>query len=213
MTELAINSPEFGSVKVTPTRRTVERALRAFVARGSGLDSEFVIPSREDDDAPSPREPYATVFPYLRTTLSSAYTLTDRTDPDNPRERTYQNAELRASVRFFRSGALNRADRFQLWAYSPMGILVAVYHGLTFQRTTMVRDITQKVSSKWEEGAQLDIFMAHAIRTEPVDMGQIETSELVIKMDDGYIDDEGEYVSDPITHRVEVDIDDAPKNS
>lgn len=209
MTELAINGPDYDGVEVTPTRRTVARALRAFVARGSGLESKFVIPSRQD--GPAPTAPYATVFPYLRTALASAYTLTDRTDPDAPRERTYQNAALRASVRFFRSGSLNRADRFQLWAYSPMGRLVATSHGLTFQRTTQVRDITQRVSAKWEEGAQLDLFMMHALRTAPVDMGTIENARLVIKMDDGYIDDDGEYVSDPITHSVEVDKDAPPK--
>lgn len=46
---------------MTPPIRDIERAIRSWVAQGSGLPSESVIPG--NDDGPAPDYPYATVLP------------------------------------------------------------------------------------------------------------------------------------------------------
>ena len=142
-----------------PTRRALERAVRAHVALGSGLASSLAIPG--NDSAPAPEEPYATV-----TLISSALDGTpySRYGADGEEDATLGAVLADYSVQWLGEGSYERAHRFRFWCSTPLGIRHAHELGFTFNRCGPVRQIDAVISAAWEERSGVDLSIAYRYR-------------------------------------------------
>ena len=102
----------------------LDRSVRAYVARGTGLDMNLVRPGNAKGQRP--KAPYATLLPVsdLRTGAPQYRQQVDAagraagTLTETPYRRTY-------SLQFYRAGALDLANAFDRWAASEDGLIVA----------------------------------------------------------------------------------------
>ena len=103
----------------------LDRTIRAYVARGSGLAANLVRPGNEKSQRP--KVPYATVLtmrdirtsaPMYRQMNNATTGLAAGTLTETPRRRTY-------SVQFYREGALDLANRFEAYTADERGLQTA----------------------------------------------------------------------------------------
>ena len=143
-----------------PTLRTVELALRTYVARGSGLERPLVRVGNRS--APAPTEPYATV-----TLISSELDGTpySRYGTDGAEDATLAAVLADYSVQWLGEGSHERAHRFRFWCSTPLGIRHAHELGFTFNRCSPVRQIDAVISAAWEERSGLDLSIAYRYRS------------------------------------------------
>ena len=102
----------------------LDRSIRAYVARGTGLATNLVRPGNAKGQRP--KEAYATLLPgpdvrtgapqYRQTRDGDG--VANGTRAETPRRRTY-------SLQFYRDGALDLANAFETWAASEDGLVVA----------------------------------------------------------------------------------------
>ena len=203
------------TTSVEPTRKTLERAIRGFIAVGSGLDPQWVFPrrdpTRQDPEAgqtlkagPEPPypQPFATAFVYLTETLGTTWTgpVLDDLPEDRPwtdavlaplkdstMYRVYQDKRCVVSVQFYREGALDRAEAVELWAGGPLGRMEAQRRGLGFNRTSTVRNVTARFREGWEERSILDLHLEYTAQSIPQDMGRIDVAALELHHTNPYI--------------------------
>ena len=98
----------------------LERTLRSFVAAGSGLATDHVIPG--NDKGPRPKEPYASLLLIGDDRL--AYPVRyQRPDNEMTTQVTYRRANY--SLQFYREGAVDLARAFVRFAESEIGLTVA----------------------------------------------------------------------------------------
>ncbi len=167
-----------------PETIPLERAVRAYVAEGSGLLRQRVRPGNAPGLAP--QDLYATVLLIQADHLGiDSIVLT----PDALDETIVQAIVLGAiwatySVQWFRTGARDAAMTFHQWASSPLGQLSAEQRGLTYQRCSAVRQLNEIVSEEWEERAGLDLTLSYAQRTDQ-QIGTIQTVPLTAAVSDG----------------------------
>ena len=99
----------------------LDRAVRFFVAEGSGLKREQVFEG-DEDKLPRPPEPYATLLPGVNQRMGYPITYyypeTETTSQMVYRRQFY-------SLQFHRKGALAYAEAFDDWAQSENGLLQA----------------------------------------------------------------------------------------
>ena len=99
----------------------LDRAVRFFVAEGSGLKREQVFEG-DEDKLPRPPEPYATLLPGVNQRMGYPityyYPATETTAQMVYRRQFY-------SLQFHRKGALAYAEAFDDWAQSENGLLQA----------------------------------------------------------------------------------------
>lgn len=97
--------------------QTLNRVVRAFVAEGSGLAGENVIPG--NDPAAAPSDVYCSVLP--TTTTSLGYPdFTEDTDTQTVTQ--YETRRRTYSVQWWRPGAEDAAERFAVWTRSHLGL-------------------------------------------------------------------------------------------
>ena len=103
----------------------LERCIRAYVAQGSGLDFDHVMPGNAKDEWRW-KSPYATLllqndqrrsYPEHRGLCNTAGIFTGTLQVE-PRRATY-------SLQFYRDGAVDLAERFDRWAQSEIGLIQA----------------------------------------------------------------------------------------
>ena len=172
--------------QIAPIQTLFERAVRAYVAQGSGIERKWCIPG--DDGNPSPKHPqaYSTVTQISETADGTTWTLErpgSRGSDPTVFGTTFQSKEVQFSVQWFRAGAQDMARRFQIWASSPLGIQSAAWHGLTFYRTSAMRELDAQVSEEYEERAGLDLVLGLVFVLES-DLGRYETARVVVKSDE-----------------------------
>ena len=143
---------------ISPATQTLERAVRAYVAEGSGLESKRVAAGNRN--APAPNDPYATVLLITASGQGIPYTLYED-DEDEVDASTIGTVRARYSVQWYREGARDAARRFAMWSWSPRGVDVATARGLTFLRVSDVRQLDAIVSDAWEERAGLDLDLEY----------------------------------------------------
>ena len=98
----------------------LERNVRSFVAAGSGLATDHVIPG--NDDGPRPKEPYASLL--LIDDDRLAYPIRYQQPYDETVSTlTYRRAAY--SLQFYRDGAVDHARRFVRYAESENGLTFA----------------------------------------------------------------------------------------
>ena len=143
---------------ISPDTRTLERAVRGYVAAGSGLESRRVLPGNRN--APASNDLYATVLLITASVRGIPYTLYEG-DGELVDASTIGTVGARYSVQWYRRGARDAARRFGVWTSSPKGVDFANARGLTFMRVSDVRQIDSIVSDAWEERAGLDLDLEY----------------------------------------------------
>ena len=140
---------------VEPTRVDLEREIRKWVADGSDIDSENVLPGQQD--IPRSDGVFASVL------------LIDDEEQSLPIEvdfptLTHHHLDVRLvrramySVQWYREGAVAAADRFQLWANSSLGTMAAQEAGFALDEIHL-RQLNEPISQAWEERAQADVTL------------------------------------------------------
>ena len=173
---------------VEPGTKHLERAVRAIVALGSGLDRSRVI--RGQENVPFPAPPVATVtlitdlpdgFVWTRDERVGNRVYTDPTFTDGPTidEQVFLSSELTYSVQWFGEFAADYARQFSLWARSPGGTSEMARRGLTFYRTGAITDLSAITDSKWEDRRGLELVLG-ITTTDTQDVGIIETLDMNI---------------------------------
>ena len=126
------------------------RAVRAYVATGSGLAPALVIPG--NDKGPRPKEPYASLllvddgrrgFPEVVERDGGDLTIT-------PRAAAW-------SVQWYRAGAGARALRFASWLEDEAGIDAAGEAGFSVVVPVAVNRLDEIAGDAFEERAQMDL--------------------------------------------------------
>ena len=137
---------------IAPTSQTLERAVRRYVAEGSGLEKINVIPGQVG--GPSPTGPYATVLLIDEAAEGQEWTRDERVEragEPTADVTSYESVRVDWSVQWFRKGARDLARTFRFWAQSPLGVQAAAERGLTLYRTSGVRQLDAIISEAWEE--------------------------------------------------------------
>lgn len=164
---------------ISPTTASLERSVREWVAKGSELDSKFVIPGRTD--GPSPKDPYATCL--LVSARADGHAWVRQNDDVPDEQDTFMSYTISYSLQWFRRQAVDRAHAFRIWAGSALGVLEAEFLGLTFIRAGDVRLLTEAVSSKWEERAGLDLSIGAMVVDSRGGLGALDNIEIEIVPD------------------------------
>ena len=107
----------------------LERSVRAYVAAGSGLDTEDVIPG--NDRHPRVDEPYATLLTVLDRRIAYPARLED-VDAEMTSSASYRRANF--SLQFYRKGAMDLARDFCVWCESEIGLTVAEDNGFVIMQ-------------------------------------------------------------------------------
>lgn len=179
---------------IDPTTLTLERAVRRFVEDGTQLTprGQNVIPG--NDGGPAPNGLYASVLAISQAGDGVPYhTSSARPDGETLDIQTINTIRATFSVQFYRKGARDLARRFAVWCSSPSGNTAALESGLTFLRTSEVRQLDSIISDDWEERAGLDLEIGYLERiAEVVDI--ISSAEIDVEAD-----------GEPFEH-IEVDI-------
>lgn len=163
---------------LAPTR-TIEDAVRGFVAEGSGLPSGNVVPG--NDPAPAPIDLYATVL--LIESKQEGLLPTIYSDGGAETQGlTLESIDALYSCQWFRDGARDAAEQFRIWAESPNGLLEAGRRGLTFNSVGPLRQIDEIVSSTWEERAGVDLRLGYTLALNR-NVGRIPASSIRIAID------------------------------
>ncbi len=149
----------------------LERRLRTYVAKGSGIDTTLVIPGNES--APLPSGLFASVT--LITDSTAGQASEHYFDADDGQVGVSVQATHFAtySVQFYRSGAQSAAERFVKWSQSPLGRLEADRNDAEIQGTfggarfrvrnpLVVRDVSAIIpDDEYEERVAIDLDIAY----------------------------------------------------
>ena len=166
------------TLTMTPDSDDIDVLVRRFVAKGSGLDGDEVIPG--NDSHPAPRGLYATVLLIDSRQIGTSITAF-AVDPDNDPDyilRSLARVRRTYSVQWFRDGAVNTAERFRAWAYSPFSD-THDQQAVSFADASTVQRLDGVISSEWEERSVIDLTMMatiqlagnmEAIREAPVEV-------------------------------------------
>lgn len=151
---------------ISPNTQTLERAVRGYVAAGSGLEPKQVVPG--NGNPPASNDLYATVLLITSAGRGVPYTLYQDAAPGHIDATTVGTVLARYSVQWYRKGARNAARRFSVWVSSPQGRGHSAAQGLAFLRVSAVRQLDDIVADAWEEraGLDLDIGYLESIRQE-----------------------------------------------
>lgn len=144
---------------VSPDTRTLERAVRGYVAAGSGLGGNRVIRANGDGNAPDGL--FASVLLITADTLGVPWTVYREGDGDTLDASTVGTVGARYSVQWYRGGARDAARRFSLWLRSPEGVERANAAGLSIKSVSGVRQLDAIISDAWEERAGLDLDVGY----------------------------------------------------
>ena len=170
------------------TPQAVQRAIRAFIAKGSGFPPERVIPG--NDPGRRPVEPYATalvVSDHIEMPTMERYRAIPPDSEDTIID-AVQTRRARVSIQFFReqtadhNGAYTAARNFTSWIEQESGLQAADRAGFRLDGPISVRRLDDIVSSNWEERAGVEIEVLYRYR-EPAsqDVGTMENAVIEIK--------------------------------
>ena len=169
---------------ISPTTADLESEVRGYIADGSEMDSKYVIPG--NDNGPAPEQQYATCLlitsgrdsmNWSRAYESNAQTVVA----------VYTSLTLKYSVQWYRKGSRDAAEAFRAWASSPLGQNSAERRGLTFYRTSDLRQLDAMISDQWEERVGLDLMIGTIAINLPKVVGRIGSAQIVIDPDEAAV--------------------------
>ena len=98
----------------------IDRSVREFIALGSGLSQEDVIPTY--DKGPTPKDSFAMSFLITLEKFGTGIRLDlDSDDDDHIKWRTHAAMKACYQIEWFRENAQHRASFFMVWADSDAG--------------------------------------------------------------------------------------------
>ena len=170
------------------TPQTVQRTLRKFIATGSGIPPERVIPG--NDGGRRPVEPYTSVL-VIADTVDGPALERYREDPGDNESTVIDsvtNHAARVSVQFYRGqtenslGAHDLSRNFVTWIDTETGKQAADRAGFRIEGPIEVRRLDDIVSDHFEERAGVDLTVLYRYR-EPAsqDVGTVEHVQIVVK--------------------------------
>lgn len=137
-----------------------ERELRKFIAAGSGLDSDVVIPG--NDTGPRPGGAYATVLEISSTPrgypIKRFVSIDDGTDQLSLYEGLF-------SVQWYRAGAGQMAENFREWVFSDNGLIAAEGADLRVTNPFDILKTDEVVDKDWEERYSASVPILYAVTT------------------------------------------------
>ena len=150
--------------------QALERAVRGYVAMGSGLPAAQVIPG--NSKGPAPKGPYATLLLIDRVRLGYPIQRTRPIEEDDETTTTdsLQYWRVFFSLQFFRDGAVDLAFAFQNWAESELALTEAER-----QEFRVVNAPPLKVLRL--DSIFGDSFEKRAVLDLPIDYGEVTTQD------------------------------------
>jgi len=176
---------------VEPTTQSLERIIRAYVAEGSGLDPENVIPGNEN--APSPNKLYATVLLIDDSEIGTNQEIVGDADDMNNFKApvtTLGSQVARYSVQFYRPGAIDACKAFRKYKSTPLGKLFLQGNNITLKLGSEIQRIDAIISDEFEERARIEIEVRYqdslvqsldTIGTVNVDVCYEDSGNLIIE--------------------------------
>ena len=165
---------------ISPETITLEDAVSAYVAEGSGIDPRLVIPGKKTK--PVPKQAYATVLNINSDPDGMNWTRENEAENGNIAATVYQSLTEVYSVQFFRTGAITNGRRFLHWVTSPNGILGAAKRGLTFKAISDLRRLDQIISQVDEERTACDLTLGVIVQSTQ-EIGCIDAAEIQVCLD------------------------------
>lgn len=167
-----------------------DRAMRAMVAAGAGIDLRGVVMAEAKIPGTHPRRPYATVLQITEITLGKTPDTITQWDAQAGSVIADQRLHLRRiySIEFHGQGAKAALAQFRAWVLSlDLGVAAAVrgfgvtgwptgrtWPAFTVERVGRAEDIAEVVSGEWEPREALEIVIEFFERWR-YDLGVIET--------------------------------------
>ena len=191
-------------LQLSPTARDFERNLRKWVAAGSGLADQDVIPG--ETDGPAPNGLYASVILITPRIVGLPYVRRERNEDGIQIDQdTIALVRDRYAIQWHRSEVIgiNGEDvrihatdvgrQFTVWASSPKSLELAAEKGFTLHRVTDIRPLDEiDRGGKWEEriGVEVDVgYTQHLVQPlNPIEIINIDI----------YHDDDAGNVSETI---------------
>lgn len=153
----------------------IERKVRLYIAAGSGIDPEKVIPGH--DQGPRVEGLYASVL--LINDVSRA--MADRresADDDTAEVRLHRRALY--SVQWYRAGADDACDRFIFFCDSERGLQLADDYNIAIPEEIVKENIDAQPDNEWEERRNVNLTVDYQ-QTYTEDTGRVEhASDLLI---------------------------------
>ena len=168
--------------------QVVQRRVRAFVAQGSGIPAELVIPGNDNGRRPS--TPYASVL-VIDAQLDGPAREKYRVQPGDAENTIIDSVtthRARLSIQFFREetsesiGARTAARNFMSWVDTETAKQAADRAGFRLDGPIVARQLDEIISDHFEERAALDLIVLYRYR-EPAsqDVGTAEHVNIEIK--------------------------------
>ena len=166
------------------SKERIQRLMRRWVSDGSGLLQRNVRPRYLDEEAP--KVPYATVLVRMRQTYGTGF--------DEQHDRMNDDLECthvdiyrvstvcyKASVQWYRDGAMGIAERFEDWATSQDSLDFLQEQYLALESLGDIMDISEEVSTKWEERALMNISLVTLRASEAQRRNFIDSLDITTK--------------------------------
>ena len=140
----------------------IQRVMRRWVSDGSGILPINVRPRYLDEK--NPRGTFATVFVRMRQTYGTGYD-EQHDRMNNMGECTHidlyrvNTVSYKASVQWYRDGAMSLAEKFEDWATSQDSLDYLQKQYLALESLGAIMDMSEEVSTKWEERAIMNISL------------------------------------------------------
>ena len=153
---------------ISPTRKTIEYAVRGYVAEGSGIEPGGVIPA--EDVVSPPKGLFATVLLMAPRRRGRKFVRQDLVGGQIKHLTGGAVVDL-YSVQWYREGAEDAARSFALWVESPEGLGYTLrndYATFALRRLGEMRKLSAVVSSQWESRMSLDLEIGyvHTLRED-----------------------------------------------
>ena len=167
---------------LSPTPESVDTAVRAFVAAGSGIDPQNVIPG--DDNGPRPNVLYATVKPITDITVGVPQEVyrAHPTSPDtmvNVHISSWQTVDY--SIQFYRTGARAAAKQFRLRPHNPEGRRILAQAGLVWRNASDITNVNAVIASKFEERVALTAQFRYTETIDPQAVNAVNSVQFILK--------------------------------
>ena len=174
-------APDKVGTSVTSRYVDIERAVRAFVAEGSGIAAKLVIRGNDEDDGKAPDELFATVL--LIDDREVGLPILSYAHAEGIQVRSVRRAVY--SVQWFLKGAQEAADNFIMWASSGLGRSPR----FSIQRLH-VRQRDTIITSAWEDRAQMDLAINYWLTANYATIQDIRAASIVIRTENETIREE-----------------------
>ena len=165
---------------------SVQRAIRKFVATGSGLSNNLVIPG--NDGGRRPVDSYCSVLvmsDHIEMPTMERYRPVSAGSEDTVID-AVQTRRARLSIQFFRAetsehiGAYTAARNFTSWVEQESGLQAADRAGFRLDGPITTRRLDDIVADEWEERCGVELEILYRYRDVSQDVGTMENVQIEV---------------------------------